>query len=438
MSRHVIFLLICFVVACQTNNDYEEKVANPVHLHAALQKLTDIIVYDIFSPPVASRIYAYPSIAAYETIRHKYPTYQSLSGQLQDLGTPPLPPKDGWCNLDIACFEAFVIVGRTLIFSEAKMNEFIEETHQSYRDAGVPNKVLKASVDYGSQIANHILSWADKDNYKESRTFPKFEIRDEASRWQPTPPDYSEGIEPSWNKIRPFVIDSAQQFTPPFPTKYDMTEGSDFHQEVLEVYTTVRDLDEERTEIAKFWDCNPYVSHHKGHVMFATKKITPGGHWMGIAQIASKKDSADMMKTATAYSFTAIALYDGFISCWDEKYRSNLIRPETVINKHIDEDWVPLLQTPPFPEYTSGHSVISRSAAIMLTHLYGDNFGFDDTSEMPYGLPMRSFSSFLEASSEAAISRLYGGIHYMPAIDHGVAQGQKLGSFVVKNLNHKS
>ena len=140
----------------------------------------------------------------------------------------------------------------------------------------------------------------------------------------------------------------------------------------------------------------------------------------------------------TITSSNAPSLADAFISCWDEKYRSNLVRPETVINKHIDEDWLPLLQTPPFPEYTSGHSVISSAAAIALTTIYGDKFAFDDTSEEEYGLPTRSYQSFLDASAEAAVSRLYGGIHYRPAIDNGVTQGQALGRYLTSQIHLKA
>src|SRR5688500_6116951 len=115
---------------------------------------------------------------------------------------------------------------------------------------------------------------------------------------------------------------------------------------------------------------------------------------------------------------------DGFISCWDEKYRSRLVRPETYINEYIDEDWVPLLQTPPFPEYTSGHSVISSASAVTLTKLFGENFSFLDSTEVEFGLKARSFNSFKEASEEAALSRLYGGIHYRPAVEHGITEGR--------------
>jgi len=287
---------------------------------------------------------------------------------------------------------------------------------------------------YGALVAESILAWAGKDNYKETRTFPKYTIPNDPAKWKPTPPDYMDGIEPHWNKIRLFVLDSAMQFVPPPPTAYDPNPNGVFWKEMIEVYEVGKADNPEYKEVAQFWDCNPYVSHHKGHVMFATKKITPGGHWIGIAEIASNLTNADMMKTVETYARTSIALADGFISCWDEKYRSNLVRPETVINQLLDEDWLPLLQTPPFPEYTSGHSVISRAAAVTLTDLYGENFAYLDSVEVKYGLPARSFDSFYGASDEAAVSRLYGGIHYRPAIDYGVDQGQKVGEFINANL----
>lgn len=207
---------------------------------------------------------------------------------------------------------------------------------------------------------------------------------------------------------------------------------------MMEVYNVVKNIDSEKKEIASFWDCNPYVMNITGHVMFATKKITPGGHWMGIAKIASILDKADLMKSSYAYAKTSIALADGFIACWDEKYRSNLIRPETIINRKIDNDWSPTLQTPPFPEYTSGHSVISTAAANALTDVYGDNFSFVDSTEVKYGLPSRTFNSFMEASREAAISRLYGGIHYRKAIEEGIWQGQKVGDLIRKELEFRN
>lgn len=169
--------------------------------------------------------------------------------------------------------------------------------------------------------------------------------------------------------------------------------------------------------------------------MFATKKISPGGHWIGITGIACKKSDLAIDKTIEAYALVSIGLFDAFISCWDEKYRSKLIRPETYINEHIDKEWTPILQTPPFPEHTSGHSVVSRTSAILLTHLFGDNFEYNDTVEEEFGLPARWYDSFLQASEEAAISRLYGGIHYMPAIQEGIKQGERVGKIIVDRIH---
>jgi PAP2 superfamily len=172
----------------------------------------------------------------------------------------------------------------------------------------------------------------------------------------------------------------------------------------------------------------------KGHVMFATKKISPGGHWMNITNVACKKVNADFVQSSEAYARVSIALIDAFISCWDEKYRSKLIRPETYINQYIDEDWVPVLQTPPFPEYTSGHSVISAASAVTLTELFGDNFAFTDSTEIEFGLTSRNFKSFIQASEEAAISRMYGGIHYRPAVEVGMTEGRALGSYILQKI----
>jgi hypothetical protein len=250
----------------------------------------------------------------------------------------------------------------------------------------------------------------------------------------PTPPGYMDAVEPHWARIRPFVLDSANQFRPKPPHRFDMTPGSPFFLQVKEVYEAGRQLTDEQRAIAAFWDCNPYVMNVRGHAMYATKKVSPGGHWMGITAIASRKAGAGLVQTAEAYARTAMALHDGFISAWDEKFRSKVVRPETMINAHLDETWEPLLQTPPFPEYTSGHSVISTAAATVLTGQFGDNFAFADSTEMAYGLPIRSFPSFNAAAAEAAVSRLYGGIHYRMAIEEGITQGRGVGQLVVRKI----
>ncbi len=435
--QYVAFIsLALWISSCKpSSTDFQTALENPHYLHRSVKQLTDVIVYDIFSPPVASRIYAYSSIAAYEVIRHQKPEqYQSLAGQLTAFTPVPTPDANQPYAWELAAVKAFLTVGKAMVFSEDKMEAFEEEIYAEMKGQGIPEEVYNRSMEYGAAVAAHVLQWADGDNYKQTRSFSKFTVTNEEGRWKPTPPDYMEGIEPHWNKIRPLVIDSATQFVPEPPTPFSTDENSQFYKEMMEVYEAVNNLDAERTEIAKFWDCNPYVSTHRGHAMFALKKITPGGHWIGITGTVCRKANADFIRSAETYAWVSVALFDGFISCWDEKYRSSLIRPETVINETIDEDWVPLLQTPPFPEYTSGHSVISSSAATALTHLYGDQFAFTDSTEVEFGLPVRSFESFFDASNEAAISRLYGGIHYMPAIENGVKQGKQVGSFIVGNM----
>lgn len=424
------------LINCTTekNTMYIEKIQNPEFFQSAMQNLTDIIVHDIFSPPVASRVYLYPTVAAYEIIAQKYPDkYNSLVGQVKELSTIP-SPSDKNVDYHLASLFAFNTVGKALIFSENKMELFEKNFKTQLKELNVPSKVIKASEAYGQAVAVFIKEWASKDMYSQTRTYPKYTIKEEDRFWKPTPPDYMDGIEPHWKEIRTMVLDSSDQFSPKDPLPFDLNEGSPFQKQLMEVFEVTNNLDEEQINIAKFWDCNPYVTHHKGHAMFATKKITPGGHWMGITAIATRKAKSSFDETINAFTNVTISLFDGFISCWDEKWDTLIVRPETLINQYYDEEWLPLLQTPPFPEYTSGHSVISRAAAVTLTDLYGDNFDFVDTTEIAYGLPERSYTSFIHASEEAAISRLYGGIHYMMAIEEGIKQGQGVGDYIVQGL----
>ncbi|WP_041801795.1 vanadium-dependent haloperoxidase [Flagellimonas ruestringensis] len=433
----LIAALLLVLASCQKKQEPVE--VSPEEFHASVDKVIEIMIHDIFSPPVASRIFAYSNIAAYEIVAKKNDTYKSLAGQVTGLKTIPEPKNGDNINYEMAALIAQMDISKRLIFSEERMESFRDSLYTIWMDKN--EAVFNASKEYGLEVANFVGEWMNKDNYKETRTMPKFSVDSEdPSRWQPTPPAYMNGIEPHWDKIRPFAIDSAQQFKPAPPPEFSMEEDSKFYEEVMEVYEVRKSMigkgdKSEEIAIAQFWDCNPYVSVTRGHLMFATKKITPGAHWIGIAKIASRKSGADFAKTVYAYTKTSIAIADGFISCWAEKYRSNLIRPETVINEYLDDSWEPVLQTPPFPEYTSGHSVVSGAAAIALTDIFGDNFAFDDDTEVPYGLPVRSFTSFNQASNEAALSRMYGGIHYRAAIEVGIKQGRDLGKFIVDKLD---
>lgn len=422
------------IIGCQSK---EEVNVTASDYHNALDKLTEVMVYDIFSPPVASRVYVYPSIAAYEVIvQDTANTYNSLSGQIKHFTSVPKPKKNDGIDFKMASVIAFLNVGEELIFSTQKIKTYKDSIYQIWSKS----PKFDESLAYANQVSEHVIAWSKKDNYAQTRTMPKFSINTEdQSRWVPTPPDYMDGIEPNWSKMRTFVQDISSIFKPKGPTIFSMEKGSKFYNELIEVYDAVNEAREkgdesEMMEIAKFWDCNPYVSTHKGHMMFATKKITPGAHWILINKEVAKQENLNFEDAARSYALLTIGVYEAFISSWDEKYRSNLIRPETLINEHIDEQWTPILQTPPFPEHTSGHSVVSAASSIVMEHLYGENYEFEDSTEVPYSLPVRSFDSFKEAAEEAAISRLYGGIHYMPSITEGLKQGRKVGDYVVKKI----
>lgn len=438
------FLKIVFILILTFNflacYKYSEDIKiTPNDYHDLVDQLTEVMIHDIFSPPVASRIYAYPNIAAYQVLNAKNGAYKSLGNQLNDLKDTPNLSEEKNTNKNLAALIAYLDIAKELVFSKEKITVFRDSLYKNWQSQNTSQ--FTASKKYGLAVSSHILEWMHADMYKETRTMPEFNVySDDPARWQPTPPAYMKGIEPNWSKIRTFVLDTASQFKPVPPPKFSLEEGSPFHKELMDLYNLTNEIikkgnDSEEVAIAKFWDCNPFVAVNKGHFMFASKKITPGAHWIGICKIATKKANATFDKTVFAYTKTSIAISDAFISCWDEKYSSNLIRPETLINKYIDENWYPLLQTPPFPEYTSGHSVVSGAASEVLTSIFGDNFAFDDTTEIPFGLPTRSFSSFRDAAKEAAISRIYGGIHYNAAVEIGLLQGINIGNYVIRNLN---
>jgi hypothetical protein len=402
-------------------------------LHVAMHQLSSVMVYDIFSPPQASRVYAYASVAAYEALRAGHPGYRSFAGQLNGLAPVPAPDPKAEYSLPLAGVHAFMTVGRQLTFSRTRMDSLRSAMDARFRGSLSP-AVYDRSVAYGDTVAKHILAWASKDHFLQTRGYPKYTVSTAAGRWVPTPPAYMDAIEANWGVLRPFVMDSGSQFRPAAPPAFDTTKGSAYMRMVSEVLEAGRHLTDEQRAMAAFWDCNPYVMHVQGHTMFATKKITPGGHWMGIVAIASRNADADLMQSSEAYARTAIAMADAFIATWDEKYRSAVARPETMINAYLDERWEPVLQTPPFPEYPSGHSVVSTAAATALTQLYGSSAAFVDSSEVEFGLPARSFSSFQAAAEEAAISRLYAGIHYRPAIEEGAVLGRKVGTLLVSRV----
>jgi hypothetical protein len=422
------FLIIILYSCSESNLPRNTALIESSYIHNANIALEQDIVHDFFSPPVASRIYLYPNLLAYEVLSQKDSSFKSMSFVFDDF--PNLPEYANENGNKIVALYGFLKVAYELVYTTKHIDAETLKLDSLFNSHPEIESIKKHS----DVVAALMITWLKKDNYNETRNMGGYQLLNQEDSWIPTPPDYMDALEPHWKKIRPMTLDSASQFSPPPPTKYDMTKGSQFHNELIEVYQAVNNRTDSTEAIAKFWDCNPIIFRHEGHIAYSEKKLTPGGHWMNICRDAAIDKNLGLMEVSHVYASLCIGMFDAFISCWEAKYVTNYIRPVTVIQNKIDPSWMPILSTPNFPEYPSGHSVVSRSASTVLTHVFGDNYAFIDSTEAPYGMPPRSFTSFYNASDEAAVSRLYGGIHYKPAIYDGVEQGSKVGQHVVSKI----
>jgi PAP2 superfamily len=429
---------ICFS-SCQLNRDYDKIFKNPNLYCYTVHQLNTVVMGNNFSPIVASRNYMYAAVAGYEVIAGGHPDkWQSLAGQVHGLKSVPKPPAGASIDFELASLLAFCKLGEAVTFPEGSMNDYVDSLKNLARDHGMPSDMFDASVQYADTVAAIIFAWSKKDRYLETRGAPEYMVTDSPGRWVPTPPAYSSAMEPHWSEIRYLVMDSVDQFMPHPPYKFDVTDKkSPYYQEVAKSEKVVDSLTKEETWIADFWDDNPFKLNVSGHLMFGTKKFSPAGHWMGIVGIAAMKSGSDFSATTAAFANTSIALFDAFIQCWNVKYIYNTLRPETAINKYFDANWRPHLQTPPFPEYTCGHCTISAAAAEALTSDFGDNFHYTDSTELEFGIPSRSFTSFREAATETEHSRFYGGIHYEYSTIVSHKMGTEIGELVVQRLHMK-
>lgn len=394
----------------------------------SINALNEVLIHDITSPPVASRTYAYSLIAFYEASRYANKTAKGYSGILNGLEKLSAPAIDEQYDFTVSGLTAFYTAARALVFSKEMFDEQWKPMAEMINGIKISNDVRERSIAFGKKLGNEIIDWSRQDKYAATRGLSKYTSSRTPGTWQQTAPDYMEAIEPYWNQLRPMSLQSPDQFLIPPPCAF---QSEKFMKDCKEVYDTGLKLTKEQKNIADFWDCNPFATQTVGHMMYSVKKISPAGHWIGITGVANRKTKQDYVSALKIYSLVSIAIYDAIICAWDEKYRSNYIRPVTAIQQFYSPTWQPHLQTPPFPEYPSGHSVISNAAATVLTHFYGSRFKFIDDVEKPYGLPARSFPSFLYAAEEAAISRLYGGIHFREAIENGKIMGRNVGQLVI-------
>ncbi len=434
MKNYFLLFVFITILLHQCKPKEHVPIIDTEVLHKNQLMLTEVIIYDIFSPPVATRIYAYTSLASYEATRFKQPGTQSIAEKLNGFTSMPQPEAGKKYDYTLAATEAFFTVVHKLVFSLDSLKQYEKNLYGNFKD-NLDEITFQNSLNFGKAIGTAVLLRASKDHYLQTRAMPKYLGSKDDGKWDTTPPDYFEGTEPYWKLMKPFSLDTCSQFRPLPPPIYSKDSNSVFYKMVKEVYAVSKVFTDTTKIIARYWDDNPFVMEHSGHLSFANKKITPGGHWMGITAIACKKANADAVKTAKAYALVGVALFDGFISCWDTKYSYEYVRPITIIKAWFDKQWEPFLQTPAFPEYTSGHSTISGSASVVLTNMFGDNFFFHDNSDSAYINMTRDFPSFFKAAEEASISRFYGGIHYRLSLDTGLVKGKLVGANLWKKIN---
>lgn len=430
MKKIIFVLLMLIRIASAKPVSYSFEA----DIQPAVFSITLVMIHDVVDPPLASRYYAYCTLGADAIVSKFNKDVAYPAAYIKSFPAINIKEDKKTYNYQLAAIYCIYETGKALLPSgymlEEKQTKYLEQLKTKY-----PASIIEQSVIVAKQVSAQIVAYSRTDNYSKLSTLRGYSPKKGDAFWYPTPPGYFEAVQPHWTTIRPMVMDSSTQFIPPKLTQFSKDSASKFYQLAMDVYHALNTKDSiKRIETANFWDCNPFNLSNAGHMAIGFKKMSPGGHWMNIAAIAAHKAKIGFDKSIQVQAVTAVTLMDAFISCWDEKYRSNRIRPETYINRYIDVRWQPILQTPPFPEYTSGHSMISSAAAEVLTYLLGDNFEFTDNTENMFEIESRTFHSFREAAAEAAISRFYGGIHFIDSVENGQVAGKKVGDYVVEKL----
>ena len=371
-----------------------------------------------FTPPVSARLIGYTGIILYESLVGGMPGYQSLS---KSLNMPVLPvPSNSYCHYPISANAAYAFALRNFIpnLSENDLKEISDLEvyfNDLYRNETTSEQFC-ASAEYGRKLAGAIYRWSKNDGGEEGKYIHFKPFTTEPSSpgmWLAT--SYTGGLLPGWGNNRPFIAEDVTDCNPPPPPVYSDDKNSELYVQAMEVYKVFSNLTSEQTDIARFWADPPGST------------FTPAGHSIQLLCQVIQHQGLALDSTAIAFVKCGIALNDAFIACWKTKYQYNYIRPITYIRKHIRKDWRPFISTPSFPEYPSGHSVQSGAMAEVMSSLFGNNYSFADYSNDTLGYPARHYSSFRECAREAAMSRLYGGIHYRFSIENGLVQGTMIG-----------
>jgi hypothetical protein len=427
----ILFLSVFFMQSLFA----QQKKPVPAYLEIApvINAVNMVMIHDVVSPPAAARYYAYAMLGAYQIVSQNNAKLPALASFIKQFPANNTKAKPGY-NYQIAAVYAVLETAKNMLPSGSSLQEDEAAYVALLRKNKVSQTVIEQSVAAAQEVSAQIINFSKADNYGKLSAKLRYTPKKGDGFWYPTPPAYIEAVEPNWKTIRPMVIDSCNQFVPKRPVAFSKDSTSAFYNLAKAVYQISKNPKQEQLNQAAFWDCNPFAVTTSGHMAIGYKKISPGGHWMNIASLAVKKAGLGFDQSIVVVTLESVTLMDAFISCWDEKYRSNRIRPETYINKNIDLNWKPLLQTPPFPEYSSGHAVISNSSAAMLTYLLGDHFAYTDNTEIPFGVGPRSFKSFNQAAAEASISRFYGGIHFMDSIEEGNKEGRAVANHIIEKI----
>jgi PAP2 superfamily len=430
-TRAVCFLSLALLLMLDPSA-WAKNSANTVDAEVAVawfDLLYDIVKAESLSPPVAARAYGIASITLYEAIVPGSRHHQSLVGQLNELSILPPPERHKSYHWPAVANSALATSLRHLFPSaSAESLAAVEALAQHFAGAfkaEVPPARLARSVTQGQRVADAVFTWASADGYNDLNDCP-FTPPKGPGLWVPTPPSFTPNpLQPCWGQLVPFVLSSGAACAPPPPPGYSEDSTSQFFLDAREVYETVNNLTAEQQTIAQYWADAPGMTG------------TPPGHWIAIVGQLAEHERLSLATAAEAYARVGIAVADAFIASWHTKYQYNLLRPVTYIRRLLDPAWSSFIATPPFPEYTSGHSVQSGAAATVLTDLFGDK-AFTDTTHVDHELmptlAPRSFTSFAEAANEAAISRLYGGIHFRPAIGEGLEQGVCVGETIIDRI----
>jgi hypothetical protein len=380
-----------------------------------------------FSPPVAARALGYMGLSLYESVVPGMPGYQSLAGQLNDLSSLPWAQPDEplhWPTVANASLATMVRMMFPTASAEnkARIDVLQRSLPLKYTQDFDPNTITadisNRSETFGKLMGMAIMTWARTDGGHEGwgpvrRTRAIYVPPSGTGKWSATPPAFGAPLLPYWGENRPFVMKSAADCPAPMPPAYSEDTGSAFYKDGMEVYKIATAATQEQRQFALYWADD------------AGKTPTPGGHWAYIANDLLKARKADLGTAAETFARLNIAMSDAFVAAWYTKYQLNVLRPVTYVQLNIDSNWVPtLMPTPPFPDYPSGHSVQSSAAQSVLSQVFGATTEFVDNTHNDRGWGPRTFKSFKAAADEAAISRLYAGIHYRFASDGGKPQGQ--------------